>query len=176
MERFCRCYRRSRQETDSAHVCRLLSLESDVLPANNGMVKCSGTARVLKGNAGQIGSPGGWDGPNVRPHILVTANGAAIIPSQWGVTNKATFRPYLNQISGTFPGTGVSFQGVSEIIGGAPDPHYPNLPVQQGLMADYPSMLIIELPGGRDLGVNGTPVNLTVPSAVGCPAGTSVVQ
>ena len=139
-----------------------------------GMMHCSGTARVLQGNSAQIGHPGGWSGSSVGP-INVTANGAAIIPSQWGVTNKGPFRQYLNQISGVFPNAGASFQGVSEIIGGAPVSAFPNLPVQQGLMASYPGMLILELPGGQDLGVNGTAVTLTVPTAVGCPAGTSQV-
>lgn len=143
------------------------------IPPKNGTVKCSGTARVLKGNSAQIGLPGGWDGPNLKPHILVTKNGAAIIPSQWSVTNKATFRPYLNLIKGAFPNANASFAGVSEIIGGAPDPNFPHLPVQQGLMADYPGDLIIELPGGNDL--DETAVTITAPAAVGCPVGTSQV-
>jgi hypothetical protein len=130
-------------------------------------------SRVLKGNSTQIGLPGGWDGPFVKPHILVTKNGAAIIPSQWGVTNKTAFRPYLNLINGTFPNANASFTGVSEIIGGAPDPKFPNLPVQQGLMAHYPGDLIIELPGGNDLGQ--TAVTITAPAAVGCPAATTQV-
>lgn len=137
-----------------------------------GTIHCSGTTRVLQGNSAQIGHPGGWSGSSVGP-INVTGNGAAIIPSQWGVTNKGPFRQYLNQISGAFPSAGGGFQGVSEIIGGAPVSAYPNLPVQQGLMAMFPGNLILELPGGKDLGVTG--VTLTVPSAVGCPAGTSQV-
>ena len=48
---------------------------------------------------------------------------------------------------------------------------FPKLPVQQGLMAHYPGVLIIELPGGKDLATSA--VTLSVPSALGCPQGTS---
>ena len=132
---------------------------------------CMGTARVLQGNAATIGKPGGFSGSSVG-NIPVTASGAAIIPSQFGLS-KSALRPYIGQISGVFPGTGATFQGVSDIIGGAPDPNFPNMPVQQGLMANYPGDLIIELPGGNDLGV--TAVTLTLPTAIGCPAGTVMV-
>jgi len=50
---------------------------------NKGTVKCSGSARVLQGNSATIGKPGGFSGPSVG-NIPITANGAAIIPSQWG--------------------------------------------------------------------------------------------
>jgi hypothetical protein len=48
---------------------------------NNGTVKCSGSARVLQGNSATIGHPGGFSGSSVG-NFPVTANGAAVIPSQ----------------------------------------------------------------------------------------------
>ena len=83
--------------------------------------------------------------------------------------SKSALRPFINQISGVFPNLNASFQGVAEIVGGTPPRGYTN--VQTGLMALYPGNLIVELPGAsQDYGV--TPVTLTVPNGVGCPAGT----
>ena len=82
-----------------------------IFPAKSGALTCSGTARVLKGNSKQIGLPGGWDGDFIKPHILVTKNGAAIIPSQWEVTDKGPFRQFLGDISGKFPNVNAAFQG-----------------------------------------------------------------
>ncbi len=137
---------------------------------NNGTVKCSGSARVLQGNAATIGSPGGFSGPSVG-NFPVTANGAAVIPSQWG-PSKAFLRPYLNQISGVFPSVNYSFTGIVDVMGGAPPPGFPaNSNVQTDLMQLNPGDLILELPGApRDFGTTG--VTITAPSAVGCPAGT----
>ena len=138
-----------------------------VVAPNNGPQKCSGSARVLQGNAATIGKPGGFSGSSVG-NFPVTANGAAIIPSQWGM-GKSALRPFINQISGVFPNVNASFQGVVDIVGGTPPPGYTN--VQTGLMALYPGNLIVELPGAsQDYGV--TAVTLTVPNGVGCPAGT----
>jgi hypothetical protein len=145
-------------------------LFSSLAAPNNGPVKCSGKARVLKGNAATIGKPGGFSGPSVG-NIPITANGAAIIPSQWG-PGKAFLRPYLNQISGVFPSVNYSFQGVVDVMGGAPPPGFPaNSNVQTDMMQLNPGKLILELPGApRDFGT--TAVTITAPSAVGCPAGT----
>ncbi|MGH9376022.1 MAG: hypothetical protein ACRD1J_07615 [Terriglobia bacterium] len=66
-------------------------------PNKGNQIKCSGSARVLQGNAATIGKAGGFSGPSVG-NIPVTANGADVIPSQWG--GKAALRPFLNQISG----------------------------------------------------------------------------
>jgi len=44
---------------------------------------CTGSSRVLQGNPNTIGKPGGFSGPSAG-NIPVTANGAAVIPSQWG--------------------------------------------------------------------------------------------
>jgi hypothetical protein len=137
---------------------------------NNGTVKCSGSARVLKGNPATVGKPGGFSGPSVG-NVPVTANGAAVIPSQWG-PSKAFLRPFLNQISGVFPNVNYSFTGIVDVMGGAPPPGFPpGSNVQTDLMQLNPGKLILELPGApQDFGT--TAVTITAPSAVGCPAGT----
>jgi RHS repeat-associated protein len=135
------------------------------------MIMCSGSARVLKGNAGHIGKPGGFSVP--RRNVPVTAAGAAIILRQWA-RNGTALRPYLDQISGQFPSVGASFQGIVETIGGRQLPRGfpPGTNVQDALMQLNPGKLILELPGAsKDYGVTG--VTLNVPSAVGCPTGTS---
>jgi hypothetical protein len=125
---------------------------------------CMGSARVLQGNPNTIGSPGGFSGPSAG-NILVTSNGAAVIPSQWG--GKGALRPYLGQISGTLPAYGVSFQGVVDTIGSTTVPN-----VQSFLMNTYPGQLILELPGAsQDYGTTG--VQLSIPGAMSCPAGTT---
>jgi RHS repeat-associated protein len=51
---------------------------------------CVGSARVMQGRAGTIGGRGGFSGSSAGI-IPVTANGVAVIPSQWG--GKGTLRP-----------------------------------------------------------------------------------
>ncbi len=137
---------------------------------NNGTVKCSGSARVLQGNSATIGHPGGFSGSSVG-NFPVTANGAAVIPSQWG-PSKAFLRPYLNQISGVFPSVNYSFTGIVDVMGGAPPTGFPaNSNVQTDLMQLNPGKLILELPGAPQ-DFETTAVTITAPSAVGCPAGT----
>ncbi|MGH9434138.1 MAG: hypothetical protein ACRD3T_21630, partial [Terriglobia bacterium] len=127
-------------------------------------VGCSGSARVLQGNATQIGDPGGF-----QP-ARVTANGAAVIPSQFGGTK--ALRPFLNDVSGVFPDVGASFHGIVDVIGGPPPSGFAN--VRVFLMSRYPGDLILELPGApKDYGV--TNVIVTAPTALGCPAGTTEV-
>lgn len=137
------------------------------MPQTPGPTKtCSGSARVLQGNANTIGKPGGFSGPSVG-NILVTANGAAVIPSQFG--GKGALRPYLSQISGVFPNVNASFQGAVDVIGSTTVPN-----VQAFLMSKNPGDLILELPGAsQDYGV--TAATLTIPSAMNCPAGTTQV-
>ena len=136
-------------------------------PQSPGSTKtCSGSARVLQGNAATIGKPGGFSGKTAGP-ILVTANGAAVIPSQFG--GKGALRPYLNQISGVFPNVNASFQGVVDVIGSRTVPN-----VQAFLMSKNPGDLILELPGAsKDNGV--TAATLTVPAGFPCPSGTTQV-
>jgi RHS repeat-associated protein len=131
---------------------------------NSSTNTCSGSARVLQGNANTIGKPGGFSGPSVGT-FPVTRQGAAIIPSQWAPT-KSALRPYINQISGRFPQVRISFRGLVDTIGSTDIPN-----VQSYLMNKNPEKLIIELPGAsQDYGV--TNVTVIVPSALACPAGT----
>jgi RHS repeat-associated protein len=134
----------------------------------SGTRTCTGSARILQGNSAQIGHPGGFSGDTVGP-VNVTADGAAVIPRQWG--GRAVLRPNLGQISGTFPGG--SFTGVVDTIGGASP--QPGVPVQDALMNLNPGRLIIELPGAtEDQGVQD--VTLTIPATMACPAGTTEVK
>ena len=127
---------------------------------------CVGSARVLQGNSALIGRRGGFNVP-------VTAQGAAIIPDQWG--GKASIRPYIGQIRGTFSG-GASFSGIVDVIGGQPPAGFPaDSNVRDDLMQLFPGQLIIELPGAaRDYGI--TNVTLTIPGAVDCPDHTTEVR
>ena len=137
---------------------------SSTVPLPPAQVKCSGNARVLQGNPNTIGKPGGFSGPSVG-NFPVTANGAAVIPSQWAA-DKSALRPFINQVSGVFPNVNVSFQGLVDTIGSTTIPN-----VQSYLMNKFPGDLIVELPGAtQDYGV--TAVTVTAPSALGCPAGT----
>jgi len=138
-----------------------------LINSDGGSITCRGTARVLQGNAATIGKPGGFSGPSAGT-IPVTAEGAAIIVSQWGMS-KSQLRPFLSDISGVFPNVNASFVGVVDIVGGTPPPGFTN--VQTALMTLYPGQLIIELPGApKDYGV--TAVIIAVPTVVGCPKGT----
>lgn len=119
---------------------------------------------MLQGNANTIGHPGGFSGPSAG-NIDVTKFGAAVIPSQWG--GKGALRPDLSEISGTFPSVGTGFEGIVDSIGSTDVPN-----VQGFLMSKYPGDLIIELPGAsKDYGI--TPVQITGPSGMSCPEGTT---
>ncbi len=153
-------------------VCGMASAHQSTQPAStssaltNAATKtCSGDARVLQGNAKLIGKPGGFSTPS--KNVRVTADGAAVIPSQWG--GASALRPNLDQISVTFPNANASFHGVVDTIGSTQIPN-----VQDYLMQEYPGKTIIELPGSpRDLGV--TKGVFTVPASMSCPAGTTQV-
>lgn len=141
---------------------------SIVLPPKNAQTKtCSGSARVLQGNAATIGKPGGFSAPSIG-NILVTPQGAAVIPKQWA-TSKAALRPFVSRISGVFPAVKTFFQGLVDTIGSTDIPN-----VQSYLINKNPGKLIIELPGAsQDYGI--TNVTVTVPSTLPCPAGTAEV-
>jgi hypothetical protein len=134
---------------------------------------CSGSARVLRGNPALIGQNGAFSAPYAG-NFYVTPSSAAIIPSQWAST-RASLRPLLGQITGAFPLINAGFEGVSDIIGGAPPAGFPpNSSVQAALMMLYPGHLILELPGApHDYGI--TTVVLTVPTSLPCPAGTAEI-
>ena len=129
-----------------------------------GKKKCVGYARVLKGNARTIGKQGAF------PKVKVAAGTAAIIPDQFGGMSNKRLRPYIKDISGT-SSAGVSFNGVTEEIGGDPLSDYPNVNVREGLKMKYPGLLILELPSAKnDPGI--VDIELTIPDAIPCPTGT----
>jgi hypothetical protein len=134
---------------------------------------CSGSARVLRGNPTLIGQSGAFSAPYAGT-VYVTHGSAAIIPSQWAST-RASLRPFVSQITGAFPLINAGFEGVSDIIGGAPPAGFrPNSNVQADLMMLYPGHLILELPGApHDYGI--TTVVLRIPTTLSCPVGTTEI-
>jgi hypothetical protein len=130
---------------------------------------CNASARVLQGNPATVGLQGGI------PGVKVQAGSAAVVPSEFGVSNGAGLAPYALQISGYFPGTGVSFQGVTDVIGAAPSQvplGFSN--IRQYLEFENPGQIIIELPTGNDLGPN-VPAIITVRAGAPCPTPAPVI-
>ena len=123
-------------------------------------VTCTGTARVLQGNAALEGRAGGIPGQTVQ------AGSAAVIPSQFGVASGGALAPSAGAIHGT--AGGVPFTGVTDVIGGRSPT--PGVNVRTVLQQRFPGQLILEIPGGRDLGV--VHVTIVVPASLGCPQGT----
>ncbi len=139
---------------------------------------CIGQARVLQGNSDLIGDQGGFPGVDVAQYS------AAIIPDQWGGLNKSQLAPYLSQIVGTIGGRDAEdtvfplFDTITDVISGKVPkknldgtPSSPNITVRDWLQQNFPSTLIIEIPGlTRDLGIIG--ITLTLPIQIPCPTGT----
>lgn len=119
-----------------------------------GLLKCTGKARVLEGNPRHIGQQGG-SSPET-----VSETGAAIDPDQWG-GDKGALRPHLDDISGEVDGKEI-FNNISEVIGPAS--------AREKLKKLNPGTLLIELPGGKDLGV--VDIIITIPDGLSCPDGT----
>ncbi len=127
------------------------------------MCTCNGSARILAGNANHIGKSGGF-GPN---HVI-SANSAAIITSLFG--GKGNVRPYISQVSGEVDGVEI-FSNIADVVGGEIPKGYEHLGnVRRALQAIFPGKLVIELPGGKDMGI--TDVMIKQPCALICPAGT----
>lgn len=135
---------------------------------------CKVSARVLQGNPATVGAPLGKGAFNNPPNpIAPQANSAAMTPSEFGGLSSTQLKPYALQISGYFPGTGVSFQGVTDVNGAGQTPlGFSN--IRQYLEALNPNQVIIELITGPDLGSN-VPAVLTVPAALPCPTPPPVV-
>ncbi|MBJ9165167.1 RHS domain-containing protein, partial [Citrobacter farmeri] len=137
-----------------------------------GLKECTGSARVLQGNSRLVGKGGGY---NTNPSDLakygVTTDSTAIIPSQWGFTDKPSARGKINSISGKLKDGGAQlFSCVRDIVDDAAlrkkkvDP-------QQKLMDKNPGKLILEIPGlEKDMGVQD--VIITIPDGMVCPSGT----
>jgi RHS repeat-associated protein len=132
-----------------------------------GLKTCTGKARVLKGNPRTIGKTGGL-------YVPVQSGTAAVDPAQWG--GKSNLRKNRTNISGSFvdsSGASVSFNGISDVIGGTPPPGYDN--IRDFLKSKYPDSLLIELPSGaKDYGTVN--ITLEIPDSMNCPQGTTEVK
>jgi len=73
-------------------------------------------------------------------------------------------------ISGSMKGE-VVFTNVADVIGGTSP--IPDLNVRDALKALNPRKLIIELPGGEDMGT--VPIEVCIPAEISCPEGTTPV-
>ena len=144
-----------------------------------GLGTCTGQARVYQGNSALIGKGGGFNGsPSNIASYGVTADSAAVVPSQFGL-NKREMRPYLDKISGTLS-DGTTFGRVRDIMDDAKTRRALNMTTsqfQQHLISREAAanggvpLLLLELPGiNRDPGVLGVTIN--VPDGVSCPTGT----
>ncbi len=153
---------------------------SDIDPM--GLCKnCTGMARVLKGNKRLIGKGGGFDtGPSNLTKYGVTADSAAIIPSQFGLT-KDQMRPLIDQISGSLEdGTKFKFNRVRDVVDNRATrvankwsvSQFQQSVIDMAVAAnDGNPTFVLELPGlKRDPGV--IQVKLVVPDNVNCPEGT----
>ena len=116
--------------------------------------ECKGSARILEGNPDHIGDEGGF------VPVKVSKTGAAIATVQWG-GDKGPLRPYLQQISGKVDGI-IIFDNICEVIGGKAE--------REKLLRLNPGILLIELPGGKDLNVKK--ITVTLPDCLKCPEGT----
>ncbi|MGA7439532.1 MAG: RHS repeat-associated core domain-containing protein [Luteibacter sp.] len=144
-----------------------------------GLCKCSGPARILKGNSKLVGKGGGFDvSPSNLSSYGITADSAAVIPSQFGMT-KPTMRSEIDQISGTVDG-GYSFARVRDVVDDADTRDTYKLKstaaVQKHIMDREAAnnggtpILILELQGiAHDLGV--VDVVLDLPDGSTCPTG-----
>jgi len=130
-----------------------------------GLRTCTGNARVLQGNLNHIGRNGGLSGSTTP--IAINGTSAAVIPNQWG--GRPTLRNNHDNISATTSTGTVLFDNTADVIGGqSPDP---SMNVRDWLTKNNPGNLIIELPGGQDLGT--IPITVTVPDDMSCPSGTT---
>ncbi len=129
---------------------------------------CTALARVLQANPATVGAPLGHGAFNNPPNpIAPQAGSAAMTPSEFGGLTTAQLKPSALGISGYFPGTGVSFQGVTDVNGAGQTPlGFSN--IRQYLEFMNPGQIIIELIMGPDLGSN-VPVVITQSADLPCP-------
>ncbi len=129
-------------------------------------VTCVGIGRGLQGNPAYVNhtpSGGAFAAWGVHP----SGGTAAVIPSQFNYSSTSSMAPAIGQIGGSI-GTN-NFTSVSDVIGGQSP--ISGVPVRDALQQLNPGKLIVEIPGGSDVGSNAL-VNIVVPRSQGCPAGT----
>ena len=129
-------------------------------------VTCVGIGRGLQGNPAYVNHTprgGAFAAWGVHP----SGGTAAVIPSQFNYSTTSSMAPAISQIGGSI-GTN-NFTSVSDVIGGQSP--ISGVPVRDALQQLNPGKLILEIPGGSDVGSNAL-VNIVVPRSQGCPAGT----
>jgi hypothetical protein len=129
------------------------------------MKKCVGKARVLGGNPRTVGKQGAF------PGVVVNSTSAAVIPQQFA-GSKGQLTPYIDQISGTTLDGSPIFDGITDVIGGKSP--IPGTNVRDALADMFPDDVIVELPGGDDMGV--IDIIIWVPRSDKCPIGTKPVS
>jgi RHS repeat-associated protein len=162
-----------------------------------GLKTCNGTARVMQGNHALVGHGGAFD--TSRSNLSkygVTADSAAIIPSQFGQT-KASMRDYLEDVYGAVSGVYYTIQSINgknvsvphsydhdfsdvrdqvDDAGTRADNGLPSTSAyQQWLIKREGGNLIIELPGAPHDGGVGH-ITIHVPDNWRCPCGTTEVK
>ncbi|MFM6255773.1 MAG: RHS repeat domain-containing protein, partial [Dolichospermum sp.] len=139
-----------------------------------GNKRCSGNARVLKGNKGLIGKEGAFSGNKKYP---VTDDSAAILLEQFR-KSKADLRPDIDNISGKIgdPNNPIcTFNKVRDRIDDENARKKSKKTPYEMWKERSPGNFIVELPGiDKDLGVQ--PIELSVPDSYPCPEGTSEVK
>lgn len=154
--------------------------------SNPDFKNCEGLATIIGGNAKFINNPkfhGAWGD-------VITADSAAIIPSQFGFSSKDAMAPYISQISGqiyipTYDGWGPAgwFPLFSEVKDRADDrgtriknnwslSQFENAMINKvERLNGGNSALYIEIPGMSQ--IDTAWVKITVPASLPCPDGTS---
>lgn len=140
----------------------------DVFSYTDPLKTCYGFARGLAGNTRLYGKMGAFD--------IVQPNTAAIIPYQFDQSRKAALAPYVKRISGQLTSRDGKrsswFRGITDVIDGTSP--IPGVPVRDALQRLSPGQLIIEVPGGQDVGKAAPVVLRNYPSGLRCPAGTGL--
>lgn len=149
-------------------------------PANSPAARlCAGIARVLQGNPRLVGKGGAFDtGPSNLDRYAVTADSAAVVPAQFGLTN-GSMRGIIDQISGTL-GDGTTFGRVRDAVDdlgqrqklGLTTRQFQDHMVQRATALNGGvEPLLLELVGApKDLGLQS--VTLSMPAGYACPRGT----
>jgi len=142
--------------------------DNNAFTYNDATKACYGFARGLAGNTALYGKQGAFG--------IVRPNTAAIIPYQFGQSHKAGLMPYVPDISGQLTssdGTRSSwFRGITDVIDGkSPDV---GIPVRDAMQRRWPGQLIIEVPGGQDVGSSAPVVLKNYPFGLHCPTGTGL--
>jgi len=142
----------------------------------NGTITCFAPKARIRATGRQfnkVGQPGGFNGPYVKPPILVEPKSVAIIVNQFGP--KALVRKFRKSIRGVTPG-GQEFFGASDTIGFSPLPDGFASTEEFLKHQDGADVLFLELtdPEAHDEGF--VPLTFQVAAQLGCPENSHPVQ